>query len=274
MEERKSTYNFQNVSIGADAELLRLKEQALMGWEKEFRTLKWFGLQDGMKVLEVGSGPGFVTEQLLEELPQSQITALDIDDILLEKARQRLSHIPESRLNFVKASIYNTELPDNQYDFVIARLIFLHLHDPLQAAEELSRVLKPGGKLIIIDIDDGVFGAVQPELDVLPSILKKLSQLQASRGGNRNIGRSLPRILSDSGFIDVDMDAIIQHSDLHSIEGFKRQFDINRFADFYKHGIISSYEFEELNKSYDHFVNSPEAHAMMLFFMACGTKPL
>ncbi|MFF2909728.1 class I SAM-dependent methyltransferase [Paenibacillus sp. NPDC057934] len=274
MEERKSTYNFQNVSIGADAELLRLKEQALMGWEKEYRTLKWFGLEDGIKVLEVGSGPGFVTEQLLDELPQSQITALDIDDILLEKARQRLSHIPESRLNFVNASIYNTGLPDNHYDFVIARLIFLHLHDPLQAAEELSRVLKPGGKLIIIDIDDGVFGAIQPELDVLPSILKKLSQLQASRGGNRNIGRSLPRILSDSGFIDVDMDALIQHSDLHNIEGFKRQFDINRFADFYKHGIITSSEFEELNKSYDHFVSSPEAHAMMLFFMACGTKPL
>ncbi|WP_409343619.1 class I SAM-dependent methyltransferase [Paenibacillus sp. MBLB4367] len=274
MEERKSTYNFQNVSIGAEAESLRLKEQASMGWEKEYRTLKWFGLEDGMKVLEVGSGPGFVTEKLLAALPKSQITALDVDDVLLEKAKQMLSHIPESRLTFIKASVYNTELPDNHYDFVIARLIFLHLHDPLQAAEEISRVLKPGGKLIIIDIDDGVFGAIQPELVVLPSILKKLSQLQASKGGNRHIGRSLPRILSNSGFTDVDMEAIVQHSDLHSIEGFKRQFDINRFSGFYKNGTITQYEFEELNKSYDNFVSSPEAHAMMVFFMACGTKPL
>jgi len=274
LEERKSTYNFKNVSLGAEAELLRLKEQALMGWEKEYRTLKFYGLKDGMKVLEVGSGPGFVTERLLDKLPKSQITALDIDDNLLEKAKQMLSHIPESRLNFIKASIYNTELPDNHYDVVIARLIFLHLHDPLQAAAEMSRVLKPGGKLVIIDIDDGVFGAIQPELDVLPSILKKLSQLQASKGGNRHIGRSLPRILSNSGFIDVDMDAIVQHSDLQSIEGFKRQFDINRFSGFYENGIITQYEFEQLNKSYNHFVSSPEAHAMMIFFMACGTKPL
>lgn len=274
MEARNSTYNFQNVSIGAEAEVLRLKEQALMGWKKEYRSLKGFGLEDGMKVLEVGSGPGFVTEKLLDNLPQSEITALDIDDTLLKKAKQMLSHVPESRLKFTQASVYGTDLPDNYYDFAIARLIFLHLHNPLQAAIEIRRVLKPGGKLVIIDIDDGIFGAIQPELDVLPSILKKLAQRQASSGGNRNIGRSLPRMLSNSGFTDVDMDAIIQHSDLNGIEGFKRQFDINRFAGFYKNGVITQYEYDELNKSYENFISSPDAHAMMIFFMACGTKPL
>ncbi|MFC3745373.1 class I SAM-dependent methyltransferase [Paenibacillus sp. GCM10012306] len=274
MEARNSTYNFQNVSIGAEAELLRLKEQALMGWEKEYRTLKWFGLEDGMKVLEVGSGPGFVTEKLLDNLPGSEITALDIDDILLKEAKQRLNHIPESRLKFTKASVYNTDLPNDYYDFAIARLLFLHLHNPLQAAKEIRRVLKPGGTLIIIDIDDGVFGAIQPELDVLQSILKKLSRMQASMGGNRNIGRSLPRILSDSGFTDVDLEAIVQHSDLQSIEGFKRQFDINRFSGFYQSGVITEYEYDELNKSYKNFDSSPDAHAMMLFFMACGRKPM
>ncbi|WP_275262584.1 hypothetical protein [Paenibacillus tepidiphilus] len=42
MGARNSTYNFQNVSdrVGAEAELLRLQEQALMGWDKEYRTLQ------------------------------------------------------------------------------------------------------------------------------------------------------------------------------------------------------------------------------------------
>ncbi|GKU77344.1 class I SAM-dependent methyltransferase [Paenibacillus sp. L3-i20] len=274
MDARHSTYTFQDVPIGAEAELQRLKEQALMGWEKEHRTLKSFGLADGMKVLEVGSGPGFVTEKLLDNLPHSEITALDIDDVLLEKAKHMLNHMPESRLKFSHASVYNTNLPDNYFDFAIARLLFLHLHNPLEAAIEIMRVLKPGGKLVIIDIDEGVFGAIQPELDVLPSILKKLAQRQASRGGNRNIGRSLPRMLTHSGFTDVDMDAIVQHSDLHGIEGFKKQFDINRFAGFYKNGVITQHEYDELNKSYENFAHSPDAHAMMLFFMACGTKPV
>lgn len=273
MDKRKSTYNFQNVGIGAEAEYVRLKEQALMGWEKEYRNLKWFGLEDGMKVLEAGSGPGFVTEKLLEDFPTSHITGLDIDDGLLERARQRLRHVPASRLSMHQASVYKTGLPDNHFDFVIARLLFLHLHDPWQAVEELRRVLKPGGKLVITDIDDGVFGAIQPDVESLPSILKKLSKAQASRGGNRHIGRSLPRILSQTGFIDVDMDAVIQHSDLHGREGFNRQLDSNRFTRFYENGIITKHEYDELTESYVNFIRSPESFAMMVFFMACGTKP-
>lgn len=49
-----------------------------MGWEKEFRNLQWYGLRSGMSVLEVGSGPGFVTEQLVHSLPGSEVTALEI----------------------------------------------------------------------------------------------------------------------------------------------------------------------------------------------------
>ena len=48
-----------------EAEVKRLASQARGGWGKEARTLSWFGLQDGMSVLELGSGPGFITEQLL-----------------------------------------------------------------------------------------------------------------------------------------------------------------------------------------------------------------
>ncbi|MEK8129441.1 methyltransferase domain-containing protein [Paenibacillus filicis] len=273
MDERRSSYHFQQVSIGEEAELLRLKEQALMGWDKEHRTLRSFGLKDGMKVLEAGSGPGFITEQLVKGLPNGSVTALEIDEVLLGKARQMLSDVPASRLTFIQGSVYRTELPDDTYDFVIARLLFLHLIDPVEAAIELRRVLKPGGKLVIIDVDDAIFGAIHPDIDVLPSILKKLAALKASKGGSRHIGRSLPRLLSGSGFTDVDMEAVIQHSDLHGIEGFRRVLDVGQFAGFYRSGIISPEEYEALHRSYDQFVQAPDAHAMLVFLMACGTKP-
>lgn len=274
MKERNSTYNISNVTTGFKAEVERLKVQTLMGWKKEFRNLGWYGLQNGMSVLELGSGPGFVTEQLVHHLPDSKITSLEIDRKLLDEAEQRLADIPNSRLQFVHSSVYNTGLPDHTYDFAIARLLFLHLHNPIDAAREIYRVLKPGGKLVIIDIDDGIFGAVSPEFHLLPSVIKKLADHQASRGGNRYIGRALPRLLTRSGYTDVDMDTVIQHSDLHGIEGFQQQFDSNRFTAFYDKGIINEEEYAQMKQASENMNNNPDAYGMMTFVMACGTKPV
>lgn len=273
MEGHNSTYSIRNATLGFQGEVERLKAQAIMGWDKEFRNLKWYGLQDGMSVLELGSGPGFFTEQLVKSLQNSEITALEIESTLLDEAKSRLVNIPSSRLTFVHSSVYDTELPDNSYHFAVARLLFLHLHNPVEAAREIYRVLKPGGKLVIIDIDDGIFGAVNPNLNLLPSVLQKLADYQASKGGNRYIGRSLPRLLVKAGYIDVDMDIVLQHSDLHGIEGFKRQFDINRFIVFYNNGIINKEEFDQLKQASENINNSPDAYAMMNFVMACGKKP-
>jgi ubiquinone/menaquinone biosynthesis C-methylase UbiE len=273
MKEHHSTYNIRNATLGFQAEVERLKMQATMGWDKEFRNLKWFGLQNGMSVLELGSGPGFVTEHLVNSLPDSHITALEIDGTLLEKAKNLLDYVPSSRLKWVESSVYQTGLPDHSYDFAIARLLFLHLHNPMEALLEIYRVLKPGGKLVIIDIDDGVFGTVYPNMELLPFIIKKVANHQAAAGGNRYIGRSLPRLLTQAGYTDVDMDVVIQHSDLHGIEGFKRQFDINRFVGLYKIGVINDEEYDQIKQASENINNSPEAHAMMTFFMACGKKP-
>jgi ubiquinone/menaquinone biosynthesis C-methylase UbiE len=273
VQERNSTYNIQNASLGIESEVERLKEQAIMGWEKEFRNLKWYGLEDGMNVLELGSGPGFYTEQLVSSLPRSHVTALEIDSTLQEKAREMLSEVPESNLRFVQASIYDTGLPENTYDFAIARLIFLHLFNPVGAAKEILRVLKPGGKLVIIDIDDGIFGVIHPEVESLHTILRKLADIQASNGGNRYLGRTLPRLLKEVGFVDIDMDVTLQHSDIHGIEGFKKQFNIQRFKGLFEKGILEYEEFEQLRIASDKLHTSNDTYAMMTFFMGYGTKP-
>ncbi|REE88955.1 methyltransferase family protein [Paenibacillus taihuensis] len=115
MHERKSTYNIQNAILGFESEVERLKAQATMGWEKEYRNLQWYGLQNGMNVLELGSGPGFVTVQLFHSLPDSQIAALEIDASLIDKARSLLSDVASSRLRFVQSSVYDMGLASRQF---------------------------------------------------------------------------------------------------------------------------------------------------------------
>lgn len=274
MKPFNSTYNVSHSNIGVEAEIDRLKAQVEMSWEKEFRNLKWLGLSDGMKVLEVGCGPGFITEKLVERLPQSNISALDIDNNLLATAKQRLNKATNTNIEFIHASVYDTGLPEHEYDFVIARLVFLHLYEPEKAALEIFRVLKPGGKFVIIDIDDGIFGVVEPKDDNFQSVIDKFIAMQGMAGGNREIGRSLPRLLKSTGFSNIEMDAISVHSDLVGREGFKEQFNPKRFEAFYKFGYLSKSEFQSIDKAFENLMENPDSYALMFFLVASGTKPV
>ena len=135
------SYNSIYDIIGLHNEVNRLETQAKLGWDKEFRTLKWLGLRDGMKILDVGAGPGAYTELLLENLPNSKITALEIDKNLLSIAKDRLCEYPKERLNFKYGSINNSGLKENSFDFVICRFEFQHLEKPLTGAREIYKVL-------------------------------------------------------------------------------------------------------------------------------------
>ena len=69
---------------------------------------------------------------------------------------------------------------------------------------------------------------------------------------------SLPRLLAKTGYIDLDIDTVTQHSDLHGVDGFKRQFDINRFKGFYQKGIINIEEFEQLKQASENMNDFPK----------------
>src|SRR5438067_6805918 len=84
----KSAYEVSAVPGGVDKEIERLRDQALLMWEREARNLRWFGLRDGMDVLDVGSGPGFVSAQLLDIVPNGSVTALEVDPVMVGRARR------------------------------------------------------------------------------------------------------------------------------------------------------------------------------------------
>lgn len=266
------SYDAATTNRDLDTEIQRLRAQVLLSWEQEARALVRSGLQDGMSILELGCGPGFVTEQLLDMFPTSPVTALEIDPGLLGKAKQYLQGKADGRLRFVEASIQETGLPDNSVDFAIGRLIFQHLPDPLGAAKEVLRVVKPGGKLAIIDIDDGIFGLIDPPIPELPAVLEKYGQAQALRGGNRLIGRRLWRILKTAGFENVEMEAVLTHSDALGIEPFLPQIDPDRLLPLVRAGLISQQELESVRVSRDTFLASPEPFFLLLMLLVCGAK--
>lgn len=268
------SYNLPASAGDVATEIERLAAQARLGWDKEARALSWFGLRDGMAVLELGSGPGFITRQLLELLPNSTITCLEIDPELVRQAEQHLTDNQRRRVQFVAGSVMDIQLEANQFDVAYARYLFQHLPDPIGAARQFLRVLKPGGKLIVHDIDDALSGLFDPPLPELPLIVEQFGRAQASHGGNRQIGRRLWRMLEDAGFGALDLDVIASHSGAVGVAPFLRQLDPDRLHSLVAAGLLSAETLEQFRRSQQRLATAPEPFALWLSLLVCGEKPL
>jgi len=267
------SYNLPASNRDAQAEIERLAAQAHSGWDKESRTLSWFGLKDGMPVLELGSGPGFVTEQLLTLVPTSHITCVEINRTLLDRAEQHLENKASQRIRFVEGSAMDMHLESNQFDFAYARFLFQHLRDPIGAAKEIWRVLKPGGKLVICDIDDELFGLFEPALPEFAPILEAFGQGQAVQGGNRHIGRSMWRILTAAGFRTIELEVVGSHSAGIGVEPFLRHIHPDRMVSLVKRGLLSEEDLERFRTALTAWAALPDAYTIWLSLMICGEKP-
>jgi malonyl-CoA O-methyltransferase len=105
--------------------------------------LKHFGDLTEKKVLDAGCGKGRFARVLLERYPAARVTGLDISEAMLRGVSPGIGRIAGAL----------TELPfaASTFDFVYATESLEHAVDTATAVEELCRVLKPGGRLVIID---------------------------------------------------------------------------------------------------------------------------
>jgi arsenite methyltransferase len=106
-------------------------------------------LRPEMVVADVGSGTGFVAAGLAPLV--SHVHVVDGSAAMLEVARRNL--VPFSNTEYHHADGASLPLPDGSVDAVFANMVLHHCPDPLAAIREMVRVLRPGGRLVITDLD-------------------------------------------------------------------------------------------------------------------------
>ena len=121
------------------------------GEELEDFQYKWpsikklIPLQNGIKLFDLGCGKGKVLKEMFKLNPHLQITAADVSETSLAYAKK---HLP--KCSFIHIA-EGGKLPcaDNSFDFITALDVLEHIYDTELVFSELSRILKPGGKLLI-----------------------------------------------------------------------------------------------------------------------------
>jgi ubiquinone/menaquinone biosynthesis C-methylase UbiE len=264
--------SLENVDL--DSEINRLHHQANLNPEKESRNLINFGLRDGMSVLEVASGPGFVTDWLSKSVPNGSITCVEIDPTLIKHAEGYLKDKVSCPYRIFEGSVMNLEFPDNTFDFAFVRLLFEHLEDPVAAAREVMRTLKPGAKLVVAEGDYAFNNISDPFIPEIQPIREKLVQLQMAQGGHSMIARGLYRILKTAGLQNLDLEAVVSHSGDKGLDYFYPQFNPERLVPAIKEGAITQEDYELFRTMVEKFVASEDSFYMRIVLMACGEKPL
>jgi ubiquinone/menaquinone biosynthesis C-methylase UbiE len=163
-------------------------------------------LRPGMRVLDVGCGPGSITLGLAAAVAPGEVIGIDIQAGLVEHARARARHVPAVR--FEVSDVYALPYPDGAFDAVFANGVLMHLRDPLRALAELRRVLTPDG---IAGIRDPDFGAAlyAPTTPLMERWLAARVQARRHNGGDPLLARHYRRLLLETGFARAEAGASI-----------------------------------------------------------------
>ncbi|MBZ5634523.1 MAG: class I SAM-dependent methyltransferase [Acidobacteriia bacterium] len=107
-------------------------------------------LPPGADVLEVAPGPGYFAIELAK-LGDYRITGLDISETFVEIAKQKATEA-NVQVDFRHGNASGMPFKSDSFDFLLCRAAFKNFSAPLGALREMHRVLKPGGRALIIDL--------------------------------------------------------------------------------------------------------------------------
>ena len=108
-----------------------------------------FPLKRGQRVLDVGTGTGILIPFLVEAVGSTgHVTAIDFAEKMVEACKAKYVGLPN--VNIVVQQVENLDFPSETFDAVTCFGLFPHLENKQKALNQMNRVLKPSGKLIIV----------------------------------------------------------------------------------------------------------------------------
>jgi SAM-dependent methyltransferase len=151
----------------------------------------------GSRVLEVGSGLGILATAVADAA-NAQVVGVEF------AWPQIASAAPGSRVRFVQGDAHHLPVSEAAFDVVYARYVLEHVHDPPQVLAEMQRVLRPGGRVAVLE-NDITLVRFDPPCPAFDEVWTAFGELQRRLGGDGAIGRRLFRLLHGAGFGDIEL---------------------------------------------------------------------
>ncbi len=115
-------------------------------------------------VVDVGCGAGNYTLKLLEQIPNLDVTLIDLSRPMLDRAVQRVQPMTQGRVTSIQSDIRGISLPESGCDVILAAAVLHHLRTDVEWESVFAaffQALRPGGSIWIFDLIESSIGAVQ-----------------------------------------------------------------------------------------------------------------
>ena len=162
----------------------------------------------GANVLSVGCGPGVILQAICATHPSVHGTGIDVSAERVQQAT--LKHSADTRLKFVHGNAHAIPLPSDSFDLVYARMLFEYLREREQATAEMVRVCRPGGTVLIQDLDGQLLWNY-PEDPVTQRTIEKVIAGLATTGFDPFVGRKLFWLAHKAGLKNIDVQIECYH---------------------------------------------------------------
>jgi arsenite methyltransferase len=152
-------------------------------------------LRAGERVLDIGSGPGLLAAEMGEAVGSAgRVEGIDMSAAMVELARARAAAM--AWVGFREADAAALPFPDGSFDAAAATQVYLYVPDLAQALAELHRVLRPGGRALLLDTD---WDSLVWQTADRPRMARLLAAWE-EHFQDAHVARRLPAALSGAGF--------------------------------------------------------------------------
>jgi SAM-dependent methyltransferase len=162
------------------------------------RVRATLALEPGEQVLDVGVGPGFLAAEMAAEVrPDGRVCGIDTSAAMLEVAARRNPGVHAATLELELGGVERIPYADESFDAVVTTQVLEYVADIAGALAEMRRVLRPGGRLLVLDTDWDSLVWHAPDEALMTRVLTAWEEHLA----DPHLPRSLGRSLREGGFV-------------------------------------------------------------------------